>query len=476
MNIQQKYDKLLYWFKEVSKVPRNSCEEEKIADFICNFAKDRNLEYRKDNLFNVLVKKKASKGYENKDAIVFQAHTDMVCEKTMESMHNFQTDPIEIVETEKTYSAKDTTLGADDGIGVATLLLMLDDDEIMHPDIYCLFTTQEEIGMDGAKNFDYSNISAKYLINVDGEEENTAIVGCAGGVRICYEKNMEQTIVEEDLYSICVTGLHGGHSGVDIDKKRINSNYLMAQILNKLEDVRIISFIGGSKDNAIPSSTNAIFKTTSTAINSIINDVLKEIIISDEDKNIKVECKKITSIGKKYLAISTDETKNLLDLILNLKQGVIEYSKDVPNLVESSGNIGIVNVLDGKAHITQLLRSSDDEKKEQIKEYNNNLARKYNYKIFENSSYPGWKYKPGTKIERAYIEAYKEGHNFEEPIVCAIHAGVECGMIYKKMPNLEMISIGPDLVDVHTVKETLYLDSCEKFLNTFIKLINKLME
>lgn len=471
MNIDEKYNKLLYWFKEISKVPRNSTEEEKIANFLCDFAKERNLEYRKDNLYNVLIKKSASEGFENKEAIIFQAHTDMVCEKTSESTHDFKKDRIQIIESKETLKAKDTTLGADDGIGVATLLLMLDDEEIKHPEIYCLFTTQEEIGMDGAKYFDYSGIDAKYLINVDGEEENTAIVGCAGGVRLCYDKKVELTKVENKIYSIKASGLHGGHSGVDIDKGRINSNYLVAKILEKLENVQIISFVGGNKDNAIPNATEAIFATSSDNINKIIEDVLNNINIVEEDKLLKVDIEQINIDDK---ALSKDESSELIDLLINLKQGVIEYSKDKEGLVETSGNIGIVEVLNGRSKITELIRSSDDNKKEDIKNTNNILAQSYGYSVTENSSYPGWKYRPNLKIEKAYIESYKETHNQEEPIVCAIHAGVECGMIYKKMPQLEMISIGPDIVDVHTVKEMLYLDSCKKFLSTIIKMIEKL--
>lgn len=471
MNIEEKYTKLLYWFKEISKIPRNSCEEEKIANYICNFAKKRNLEYRKDNLYNVLIKKKASKGYEDRDAIILQAHTDMVCEKTNNSNHNFQTDPINIIETEETLTAKDTTLGADDGIGVATLLLMLDDEEIEHPDIYCLFTTQEETGMDGAKNFNYSDINAKYLINVDGEEENTAIVGCAGGVRLNYEKNIELISNEYETYSIEISGLQGGHSGVDINKNRINSNLLTAEILNKLEKVKINSFVGGNKDNAIPNYTKAVFSTTSNNINEVIESIKNNLTITEQDKNLKI---KLSKEKRCYKAISECETKQILDLIINLKQNVIEYNEDIKELVETSGNVGIVNISEENAIIKELLRSSDDNKKEKIKNYNNNLAQKYGYSIYENSSYPGWKYNPNSKIEKAYIESYKEVHNGEKPIVCAIHAGVECGMIYKKMPHLDMISIGPDIVNVHTVKETIYLKSCKKFLKTLLKLIKSL--
>lgn len=474
MNIEEKYNKLIYWFKEISKIPRNSCKEEKIADFICNFAKERGLEYRKDDLYNVIIKKKASLGFENKEPIIFQAHTDMVCEKTNKSMHNFEQDGIEIIETEETLTAKDTTLGADDGIGVATLLLMLDDNEIQHPDIYCLFTVQEEIGMDGAKYFDYSEIEATYLINVDGEEENTVIVGCAGGIRIQYEKKLELTNEKDDVYKIKISGLHGGHSGVDIDKNRLNSNYLMALIFNKLESVKINSFVGGNKDNAIPNYAEAIFSTTSKNINEIIASMVNSLKISESDKNLQVEVFENLDEENLKKFINIQESANLIDLLLNFKQGVIEYSKDIEGLVETSGNVGIVKVLDGKATIVEMIRSSDDFKKENVKKFNNNLAIKYKYEILENSSYPGWKYAPNTKLEKSYIEAYKEVHNMQEPIICAIHAGVECGMIYKKMPHLQMISIGPDIVDVHTIKETLYLNSCKKFLNTLIKLIEKL--
>ena len=472
MNIDEKYNKLLYWFKEISKVPRNSKEENQIADFLCEFAKKRNLEYKKDDLYNVLIKKKASEGFENSDAIMFQAHTDMVCEKASESTHDFQKDAIDIIETEETLKAKDTTLGADDGIGVATLLLMLDDEEIKHPDIYCLFTTQEEIGMDGAKFFDYSGIDAKYLINVDGEEENTAIVGCAGGVRLCYEKEVELTDIHNRAYNIKVSGLHGGHSGVDIDKGRLNSNYLTAQILKDLENVQIASFVGGNKDNAIPSETNAIFTTTSNDIKQIVEKVLSKLNIVEEDKKLKINIEEVNEIN---IAMTEEESRILIDLLINLKQGVIEYSKDKEGLVETSGNIGIVEVLNGKLKITELIRSSDDDKKEEIKNNNNNFVQKYGYTVYENSSYPGWKYRPNSKIEKVYIESYKEVHNQENPIVCAIHAGVECGMIYKKMPQLEMISIGPDIVDVHTVNETLYLKSCKKFLTTLIEMVKKLV-
>ena len=469
MNLQEKYEKLINFFKEISKVPRNSKEEGKIADFLCDFAIKRNLEYLKDENNNVLIKRKASAGFENRKTILFQAHTDMVCEKTQNSTHDFTKEPIDIVMEDNMLKAKDTTLGADDGIGVAFLMLLLDDDEILHPDIECLFTTQEEIGMNGARAFDYSTIKASYLINLDGEEENTAIVGCAGGVTVHYSKSLDKEEAVDNAYELEVSGLYGGHSGVDIDKGRINSNYLVARLLNELANLKIISFVGGNKDNAIANSTRAVFTTSTVTVQDTINSALCKFRFSKEDKNVKV---KIQSIENKNLkAISKSESKDILSLIINLKQGVIDYSSDVEGLVESSGNIGVVRIDEDNCTITESLRSSVDMKRELYKKQNNELAEKLGFSINEEGEYPGWKYNPNSKIEKVYIDAYKKVHNSQEPIVSAIHAGVECGMIYEKLPHLDMISLGPDVKDVHTVNETLYLDSCKKMLETVLEII-----
>ena len=469
MDIEQKYNKLIEFFKEISQVPRNSKEEGKIADFLCNFAKEHNLEYYKDENNNVLIKREASTGFENKKTIMFQAHTDMVCEKTTDSTHDFTKDGIEIIENLDTITAKDTTLGADDGVGVAFLMLLLEDNDIKHPNIECLFTTQEEIGMNGARAFNYSNINASYLINLDGEEENTAIVGCAGGLTMHYSKEVELEDVTDNVYELCISGLYGGHSGVDINKGRINSNYLAARLLNELPNLKIISFNGGNKDNAIANSTKAVFTTTSNNVEESINSVLCKFRFTKDDRNVKVEV--VKKLDNKAKCISKAESKNILTLLINLKQGVIEYSKDIEDLVESSGNIGIVKINEGKCLITESLRSSDDTKKEEYKRYNNELAQKLQYIINEEGDYPGWKYNPNSKLQKVYINSYKKVHNNEEPIVCAIHAGVECGMIYEKLPHLDMISLGPDVKDVHTVNETLYLKSCKKMLQTLIDMI-----
>ena len=471
MNIDEKYEKLITFFKELSKVPRNSKKEERIAEFLCNFAKERNLWYRKDNFNNVLIKRKASIGYEDRKTIMFQAHTDMVCEKTKDSTHNFDTDPIEIIDEGDILRAKDTTLGADDGIGVAYLLLLLDDKDIKLPAIECLFTTQEEIGMNGARAFDYSDINASYLINLDGEEENTAIVGCAGGVSVNYSKVVKQEKCKGKAYKLEISGLYGGHSGVDIDKGRTNSNLLVALLLEKISDIKIVSFNGGSKDNAIANRSEIIF-LSNLNVKSIIDKNLSGVTFKNEDKNVKINVSILDDTEYNY--ISNGESLKFLSLIRGLRQNVIEYSKDIEGLVETSGNIGIVNIKNGKISIVESLRSSVDEKRDEIKEYNNNLANSLEYEIREDGEYPGWKYNKNSKLEKIYIQAYKKYHNGNDPIVCAIHAGVECGMIYEKLPHLDMISLGPDVKDVHTVNEKLYLLSCKTLLNTLLEIINNL--
>ena len=471
MNIDEKYKKLITFFKELSKVPRNSKKEERIAEFLCNFAKERNLWYRKDNFNNVLIKRKASIGYEDRKTIMFQAHTDMVCEKTKDSTHNFDTDPIEIIDEGDILRAKDTTLGADDGIGVAYLLLLLDDKDIKLPAIECLFTTQEEIGMNGARAFDYSDINASYLINLDGEEENTAIVGCAGGVSVNYSKVVKQEKCKGKAYKLEISGLYGGHSGVDIDKGRTNSNLLVALLLEKISDIKIVSFNGGSKDNAIANRSEIVF-LSNLNVKSIIDKNLSGVTFENEDKNVKINVSILDDTEYNY--ISNGESLKFLSLIRGLRQNVIEYSKDIEGLVETSGNIGVVNIQKGKISIVESLRSSVDEKRDEIKEYNNNLASSLEYEIKEEGEYPGWKYNKNSKLEKIYIQAYKKYHDGNDPIVCAIHAGVECGMIYEKLPHLDMISLGPDVKDVHTVNEKLYLLSCKTLLNTLLEIINNL--
>lgn len=475
MNIQEKYEKIIRYFKDISRIPRNSKHEEKIADYLCKFARDNNLYHRKDKYNNIVIYRNASDKMKDKKTILFQAHTDMVCVKREGSNHSFEDDPIKILDDGETLKAVDTTLGADDGIGVAFLMFLLTDKDIDIPNIECLFTTQEEIGMDGAREFEYyDELKADYLINLDGEEENTAIVGCAGGISVEYFKNCDiSDLQNEKSYILNISGLFGGHSGVDIDKNRINSNYLAANLLKEIKDLRIISWKGGTKDNAIANETQVIFATKEKNPIEYMNDIIENLDTCNEDMGLLVSVHE-TKQKARFMAMQNEDSMNVIHLILGLKQNVIEWSKDIKGLVETSGNIGIIKIDDGNVKVVESLRSSIDSRKDEVKRANNDLASSLGFNIKEEGEYPGWKYNTHSKLEKVYKEAYKITHNGDEPIVCAIHAGVECGMIYEKLPKLDMISLGPDVKDVHTVNETLYLSSCKKMLETLLEIINRL--
>ena len=337
MDIDIKYKRLLEIFEEISKIPRNSTKEEKIALFVGEFAKKLELEYKIDDYYNVIVKKEASEGMENNEKVMFQAHLDMVCEKTIDSDHNFDKDPIEILKNDFLYTAKDTTLGADDGIGVSTLLLLMESNDIKLPETYFIFTTQEEMGMDGAKNIDLSNIDTAYLINLDSEEENSVIVGCAGGLTLYFDRNDTLYDINDSIYELNISGLKGGHSGVDIDKGRMNANYLSALLLSKLPNVHLISFSGGTKPNVIPSESKVLFSTKSSHIEEDITGIINDIDFCFDDKDAKINIKRLDG---EYQGLSELASKEILSLILELNQNVISKNENI----ESSGNVAIIEV------------------------------------------------------------------------------------------------------------------------------------
>jgi dipeptidase D len=285
---------------------------------------------------------------------------------------------------------------------------------------------------------------------------------------------LEKIGEDEELYSLKITGLFGGHSGVDIDKGRINSNLLAATFLDKLTDIQIASFVGGNKDNAIANATEVTFTTKDKEASQKLQEFFESIEVTEADNNLKMELEIQEKIDESIKVMSKEDSDNLIRLFLNLKQNVIAMSKDVEGLVETSGNIGIAKIQDGKALICEALRSSIDSDKVEVMNYNNSIAEKLGFEILGEGDYPGWKYNPNSKLEKIYVNSYKKSHNGQEPIVCAIHAGVECGMIYEKMPHLEMISLGPDVVDVHTVNEKLYIKSCKTLLETLMYMIEEL--
>lgn len=471
-------EEVMNYFKEICKIPHGSKNEKRLSDWIRKLAENKGLEVKQDELWNIIVHKKASYGLENSDAIIFQAHLDMVCEKLKSSNHDFENEPIDIVEYlengKKYLRANNTTLGADDGIGVAILLMMMLNDNNKMPECYFLFTTQEEIGMYGANYIDLSNINAKYLINLDSEEEDVATVGCAGGVNLIFSKKDNQYMSHSQVFELEISGLKGGHSGVDIDKGRINSNFLTAMILNCIEDVQISSMYGGTKDNVICYGTNVLFSTNTMKeeIESIIKKVLDNIEVTDDDRDLKISVK---AIDKEMMVYPNKTSKEIIELILGLKQNVIDMSTKMNNIVESSGNVGIVAVDENRIIVNESLRSSVEEKKYEYARYNKKIAEKLGFTCKEEGEYPGWDINTNSLLQKIYRDSYKNTHNGKEPKIVSIHAGLECGIFAKKNNMLDMISIGPNLYDVHTPNERLDVDSVKRLLSTLFDMIENLL-
>lgn len=467
MNVDEKYERLLELFEEISKIPRNSKNEKEIALFVCDFAKKHGLEYKMDDYYNVIVKRPADIGMENKKSIMFQAHLDMVCEKTLDSNHNFDTDPIEIIKNDFLYTAKDTTLGADDGIGVSTLLLLMESNDIKLPLTYFVFTTQEEIGMDGAKNIDLSDVDTNYLINLDSEEENSVIVGCAGGVTLYFEKENHLFDINDPVYQIEISGLKGGHSGVDIGKGRENAICLNAKILSSLSNVHLISFDGGTKTNVIPGSSKVVFSTKTENIEDAVNSVVESINFCPEDRNAKINVKKLDG---QFQGLSELSSKEIISLLLGLQQNVISMA----DTVETSGNVATIKLDNGLIKLCESMRSNVSEQLVYYRDMNINFADSLGFVIKADEEYPGWDYNPKSKLVDMYISAYQTVHNGEKPIVSSIHAGLECGLLKDKLSDIDIVSIGPDVEDVHTPNEKLYLKSCRNLIATIMEFLSKI--
>jgi dipeptidase D len=464
------------YFEDISAIPRASGNEAGVADYLCRFAEERDLECVRDANNNVLIKKPATAGREAQAPLLFQGHTDMVCEKNGETVHDFERDPIKLVLEGNRLSANGTTLGADNGIAVAMMLAMLDGEIPSHPAIECLFTTEEETGMGGAIAFDYSLLSARHMINLDSEEENTVTVGCAGGVR----SDLTIPVTREDagereLCRVTLTGLAGGHSGADIHTGRASANLLLGRLLAALPDVRLVSVEGGSKDNAITREATAIIAVPSVALASMTllglsDDVAGELV--PEDQNCRIYCERLTDEERAACLDMMDapSTARVLGLLANAPCGVLAMSHEVEGLVEYSRNLGILRTAEDAVRITFTSRASRESRLDGTMTSLDALAGALGATVRHHSRYPGWEYAPVSAVRDAYTQAYGEVVGGEMKVV-AIHAGLECGYIKKQIPDMDIISVGPDMKDIHSPDEMLYLDSVERVWQVLARLV-----
>ncbi len=453
------------YFEEISQIPRGSGNERAISNYLKSFGENLGLETIQDDALNIIIRKPATKGYENCPGVILQGHMDMVCEKNKDTNHNFVTDPIKLRVEEDMIYATGTTLGADNGIAVAMGLAVLASNDLEHPSLEVLITTDEEAGMSGAMALNGSNLKGQYIINLDSEEEGYLLVSCAGGVTAWTELNAQFNNSDSKKQALLVEikGLLGGHSGMDIIKQRANSNRLMGRLLNLLcVDYDLAKIQGGSKNNAIPRECEAIIVVnkddvdkTKNCINQILNIFKHEFSTSDPD--ITIECSE-TKIDKVF----TEETKNNVINLLNLiPNGIQTMSMDINGLVESSTNLGVVHTTESLVTFECAVRSSVKTLKEDITNKMDLLANSLGGKFRLESDYPAWEYAKGSKLEEICVETY-EKLTGKKPIIMAIHAGLECGLLLDKMPHAQAISLGPDMFEVHTPNEHLSISSTKR--------------
>lgn len=470
-------ERVFYYFEEISKIPRESYQEKAISDYIVDFGRKLGLETYQDSSYNVVLRKKASLGYESSSGIIMQGHLDMVCEKENDSFHDFSKDPIDLIVDGNKLKANKTTLGADNGIAVAIAMAILEDDSFEHGPIEFLGTTSEEVDLGGALAIDSKILKGSMLINLDSEDEGIITVGSAGGIEL--DITLPTTKVYEDLsfsWNIEVKNLSGGHSGVEIHKKKGNANKIISEILSDInfeEEIFLVEISGGSKDNAIPRNASATIsskKDISTTIKNSINKILEK--YRSFEPNIRVEMIEVDTITK---VIDKESFKNYLGLIKNIPTGVNTWIKEYPDIVESSDNLAIVKTSINSIEIIVSLRSSEINILKELQDKIINIVEEFGANFKFSAGYPEWKFNPISNLREKAIETYKELYK-KDMKVEVIHAGLECGAISQKYPNMDIISIGPNIKEVHTSQEYLDIISTHQVYIYLKNLINKLLK
>lgn len=463
-----KPERVFYYFEKICSIPHGSGNTKQISDFCAAVAKDLNLEVIQDDMNNIIIKKPATKGKENSPGVVIQGHLDMVCEKTADCDIDFFNDGLDIYVEDGFVKAKGTTLGGDDGIAVAMALAILEAKDIAHPDLEVLFTVDEETGMYGAQALDGSLIKGRMLLNIDSEDEGIFTVSCAGGINAVLTLGYNVENNEKPCCKITVDGLMGGHSGVDIDKGRLNSNQVAAAFLKTLDNFNLVSINGGLKANAIPSYTEIIIATEQDIENLAEAFALKKREETDAGLKITVE-----AVNKANFAMTDADSAKVVDYLFNMPNGIIGWSKNIEGLVETSLNLGILKTEKENVVCSFALRSSVNCEKYSLLERLTEYSDKFGGTVFSDGDYPAWEYKEDSVLRENMCRVYREMYG-KEPEIIAIHAGLECGLLSEKLPGLDAVSIGPDMKDIHTPREKLSISSVESLYGFVIKLLGQM--
>ena len=447
--------KFFAYFEEITRIPHGSGNTKPIADYLESFAKRRGLEVLRDGYDNVIIKKPATVGYEDRPTVILQGHTDMVLAKTKDVTRDLNVLGIEPYVNGDFLRAKGTTLGADDGIAVAYMLAILDSNDIPHPDLEAVFTSDEETGLIGATGLDASVLKGNIMINVDSDDEGVFTVSCAGGLRANVTLDIEREAFDAPKYILSVSGLTGGHSGVEIDKNRKNAIKAAAELASELGDIRIVSLCGGNADNAIPKDAEIVFASQKSldTLKRRAEDFKKELTETEPCTNVSIE-----RCDSDLLPASAECTKKILELLFVLPSGVIDMSRDIEGLVETSLNLGIAECKGDTLSLCFSLRSSVDSAKSALYEKLAAVSESYGAKTESSSPYPAWEYKKDSHLRDVMCEVFKRSYGYDAKVI-AIHAGLECGIFAGKIKELDCVSIGPTSFDIHTPDERLSISS-----------------
>lgn len=473
-------EKLFQYFEDISAIPRGSGNEKGISDFLVAFARERGLDVYQDEVYNVIIRKPASAGAEDAAPVMMQGHIDMVCDKLAGVEHDFERDGLELVVEDGVLTANGTTLGADNGIAVALMMTVLDDDTLVHPALECVFTTDEETGLVGAETLDKSQISARIMINLDSEEEGVATVSCAGGVTVTLTRGLALERVDGSLLTVAISGLLGGHSGSDIHLERGNANLLMARIVEQVlrgTDARLVSFDGGSKDNAITRECTARLVLADAAdaqraagiAHAVAQDIAAELEVFDPSFACAVE----VADGASADAMSAGDAWALVRTIRLAPNGVLRRNVAADGFVEVSSNLGVVATEGASVRMLLAPRSSIASLQEEIKDRIQTLADAFGFSASFDNEYPGWSYTEHSHVREVFQASYRELFG-EELKIESIHAGLECGLFTEALPGLDAIAVGPTLADVHTPDEHMPLDSAERFYELLVDVLKRL--
>ena len=474
---------VFYYFEKICAIPHGSGNTEELAEYLLKFADEQNLRAQKDNAGNVIIYADATKGYEDHAPVILQGHMDMVCDKTADCPLNLEKDGIDIQTDGKYVWANGTTLGGDDGIAAAYILAILSSDEILHPPIEALLTVDEETDMSGASGLETKYLKGRRMINIDSEEEGVLTVSCAGGVGVLCEMPVQfvetaQIKERHAAFHISVSGLLGGHSGGEIHKPRQNAVLLLANMLKAIKekcDFTIAYFCGGAKDNAIPKEAEVI-----VCVEESKEELFEELaIICAEQITIELEetepelGMEIAGILPMQQCMNRESTERVLSFLCEVPNGVDTMSRDIEGLVQTSSNLGIAWMENELFCTTFLVRSSVTDEKEELKHRIRKCAEKYNGKACFDADYPAWEYASDSPLREKMIAVYEKMYG-EKPLVAAVHAGLECGFLAKKVPGIDMVSFGPNLYDVHTPSERMEIASVERCWEYLLELLEQL--